>query len=174
MDTEVLGIFQQEVERQCKFALIAADDMWQSVPSHNMDRIWYSAQAFLVAVGNVSKLLWPPKPQFSKRGDELRASLKVPEDSPLQPRKFRNHFEHFDERLDKWAASSARHDFADSNVAMSPATVGFDPRDCLRNLDTEKGAITFQGEEYRISPIVEAMRELSRTASIEVAKLDWG
>lgn len=115
MEAMVLRIFQREVERQCKFAIIAVEDLSQALQIGDMDRIWYSIQAILVAAGNVSKLLWPPKPLLPERGAELRASLSVDDDSPLEPRTFRNHFEHFDERLEQWATSSERRNFADSN-----------------------------------------------------------
>jgi len=57
METRILRIFQREVERQCRFALIAVQDLNQALQTVDMDRIWYSVQAFLVAAGNVSKLL---------------------------------------------------------------------------------------------------------------------
>ena len=57
MDKQVLRIFQREVERQCQFALIAAQDLDSAYRATDMDRLWYSVQSFLVAVGNVSKLL---------------------------------------------------------------------------------------------------------------------
>ena len=102
METAFLRIFQREVERQCKFGLIATNDLVKALQAPDIDRIWYSVQALLSAAGNVSKLLWPFKPLLSERGVELRASLSVGEHSLLRPRTFRNHFEHFDERLEKW------------------------------------------------------------------------
>ena len=64
------------------------------------------------------------------RGDELRAMLGVDEVSPQSSRKFRNHFEHFDERLEAWAAED--HAFLyDCNVG---------PMGMFGNVDT---AISF-------------------------------
>jgi hypothetical protein len=88
----VLRIFQMEVERQCRFSLIALQDLEKALQNCDMDRIWYSVQSFLGAAGNISKILWPPNRDFSARGAELRASLFVSGDSPLEPRTFRNHF----------------------------------------------------------------------------------
>jgi len=174
METMVLRIFQREVERQCKFALIAAQDLSQALQASDMDRIWYSIQAFLVAAGNISKLLWPPKRLLPKRGAELRASLSVGDDSPLEPRTFRNHFEHFDERLEQWATSSERHNFADSNVGPPDMIVGFEPEDYLRNFDPANGAITFRGDEYHLQPVIEAIGELWERALVEAQKPHWG
>jgi len=173
MDTMILRIFQREVERQCKFALIALQDLNHALETTNMDRIWYSVQAFLVAAGDVSKLLWPTNPLLPTRGEELRVSLAVPDSSPLAPRNFRNHFEHFDERLEQWATSSSRHIFVDSNTGPSNMIVGIDPADYLRNLDTTKHAITFRGDVYPLDPIAAAIGDLWQTASVEAAKPHW-
>ena len=145
METMVLRIFQREVERQCKFALIAAQDLNQALKVSDMDSVWYSVQAFLVAAGNISKLLWPPKPLLPERGAELRASLSVSDDSPIEPRTFRNHFKHFDERLEQWATSSERHNFADSNVGLSGMITGTEQGDYLRNFVPRTSPSLFVG-----------------------------
>jgi len=58
MEKIVLRIFQKEVKRQCRFALIAIQDLEQALQVGDLDRLWYSVQAFLIAVANISKLLW--------------------------------------------------------------------------------------------------------------------
>ena len=179
MDDLVMYIFQREVERQCSFALIADRDLREALgitrvtpeaddpfahKKEMMDRIWCSVQALLVAAGNISKLLWPPTPFLPERGIELRTSLSVSEDSPLELRTFRNHFEHFDERLEKWAMSSERRNFFDSNVGPSGMTLveGLDiePGDYLRNFDTTNFAVTFRGDVYHLHPLIGAISDL--------------
>jgi hypothetical protein len=174
MDTMVLRIFQREVERQCKFAIMATQDLNLSLQEPDMDRIWYSVQALLVAVGNVSKLLWPPNPKLTGRGAQLRASLSVSDDSPLAPpRVFRNHFEHFDERLESWATSSERGNFVDSNVGPPGMIAGIDPKDFMRNFDTQNLAVTFRGETYPLQPVADAISELWPKVATEAAKPHW-
>ena len=173
MDKMVLRIFQQEVERQCKFSLLALKDLDQALENRDMDRIWYSVQSFLVAAGNISQILWPPKPLLPERGAELRASLFVSGDSPLEPRTFRNHFEHFDERLEAWATSSKRRNFADSNVGPTGMIAGLEPGDYLRNFDTTLFAITFRGDLYDLRPIADAVRDLWEKALVESKKPHW-
>jgi hypothetical protein len=164
----VLRIFQREVERQCRFALIAIQDLEQALQTIDLDRLWYSVQAFLIAAGNISKLLWPKG--SAKRRAELRASLSVNDDSPLKSRTFRNHFEHFDERLERWATSSKRHIFVDSNVGPPTMIAGIEPGDFLRNFDTENFAVTFRGEIYSLRPLIKAISDLWQKASIEAEK----
>jgi hypothetical protein len=57
MNRQLLQIFHLEVEKQCKFAVMAVQDLKNALHANDMDRIWYSLHAFLTAVGNTSKLL---------------------------------------------------------------------------------------------------------------------
>lgn len=171
METMVLRIFQREVERQCKFALIANQDLNQALKGRDMDRIWYSVQALLVAAGNISKLLWPSREGLlPERGNGLRASISVEDCSPLEPRTFRNHFEHFDERLERWASSSRHRNFADSNVGPPGMIVGLEPGDYLRNFDTDNFAVTFRGDRYLLEPLVNSIHGLWQKAKEEAQK----
>lgn len=105
-----------------------------------------------------------------KRGEALRTSLGVPDSSPLEPRTFRNHFEHFDERLEQWATSLQRKNFADSNVDPAGMIAGLDPGDYLRNFDTKNYAVTFRGDAYLLKPVVDAIRELHAMVLVESRK----
>lgn len=160
-------IFQGEVGRQCKFSLTALNDMNEALKSSNFDRFWYSVQGVLIAVGNISKLLWPPSEKIPNRGRDLRDSLQVKGDSALGPRTFRNHFEHFDERLEDWMTSSERHNLADSNIMGKNGIAGLEVSDFLRNYDTDTKAVTFQGDEYPLQPIANAVSELYK-ATLQV------
>jgi hypothetical protein len=173
MEKMILRIFQREVERQCRFALIAAQDLDLALRTRDMDRIWFSVQGFLLAAGNISKFLWPSTPILPERGDELKASLSVRDDSPLEPRSFRNHFEHFDERLEKWASSSKHRNFVDSNVGPPDMIKGIEPTDFLRNFDTTHFVVTFRGDIYELKPVIDAIQELWQKVKIEADKPHW-
>jgi hypothetical protein len=170
MDETLRSIFMREVERQCKFALLAGQDLAQALQGGEMDRIWYSVQSILVAAGNISKLLWPPGIGHKVRGEDLRKALNVTNGSPLEPRTFRNHFEHFDERLEDWATASQRRNFVDSNVMPPGAIAGIDPADYLRNLDPVGWTLTFRGDSYALRPVIQAVQDLWEIAAFEAAK----
>jgi hypothetical protein len=142
------------------------------------ERLWYSVQAFLVAAGNTSKLLWPAywrgEERIPERGPELRNGLAVEEDSPLAPRTLRNRFEHFDVWLEAWAVSSAPRGFVDSNIGPASMVSGFDPGHCLRNFDTVNFAVTFQGETYQLGPIIEAIQAIHQRAAEKLRERAWG
>jgi hypothetical protein len=132
MDEHIKRVFVIEIERQTKFALTAITDLENALRGRNIDVIWYSVQAFLIAVGNLSKLFWLVERRYADRGRELREAFEVGDDSVLAPRTFRNHFEHFDERLELWAATSPHRNFVDSNVGPPGMVAGIDPNDYLQ------------------------------------------
>jgi hypothetical protein len=160
MDAMLLEIFRSEIERQCKIAVMAFQDLEKALHAYDMDRVWFSIQGFLVAVGMVSKLLWPANSSSSERGLELRKAFAVSNDSRLSPRTFRNHFEHFDERLETWANSSDRHNFLDANLGSLDRIAGIDQVDFLRNFDPASFVLTYQGDSYHLRPVVEAIGDL--------------
>jgi hypothetical protein len=162
MDVYHLRIFQREVARQCDFALMAHNDLVQALnqlervsrgETDNRNRIWnrilYSIHSLLVASVNMSKFQKLER-KFDLRGQQLRCSLKVPQDSSLKSRDFRTHYEHFDERLEELINSSQSHNFIDSN--LGPLPEGAEPVDYPRNFDPVTYTLTFRGESYELMP----------------------
>ena len=169
----VLKIFQMEIERQCKFAIIAIEQIKTGLSNKDSDLVWYAIQNFLVAVGNISKIFWPINQKYGMRGEKLRKSLGIEDNSPIQPRNFRNHFEHFDERLEKWAESSERHNFVDSSILPPNMIAGIDQKDFLRIFNPTTWTLTFRGDEYELKPIIKAICELYPKVSLEARKPWW-
>jgi hypothetical protein len=132
-----------------------------------MDRIWAGAQAFLIAAANVSKLLWGVERDGPKGRPELRASLGVPEDSPLSPPRYmRDHFEHFDKRLQDWG-EEAQSNYVDLNIGPPEQFGAGDPAGVLRNYDPATETITFRDESYELRPIREELARLVQWAESE-------
>jgi hypothetical protein len=178
MDAWLLGVSKKQISRQCRFALLGYDDLDRTIADMDahrceigagMTRIWYSIQGILVAAGNISKLLWPAKSQIPERGSELRKSLSVEEDSPLKARDFRNHFEHFDERLEEFFIEipADNRSYIDDNV--SPGRIaglksGTPQRLVLRHYDQRDQILMFRDEAYHLRPLREAIRDLLNRA----------
>jgi hypothetical protein len=170
MEKTLLRHFQVEVERQCQFAMIALQDMEEASANSDGTLFWYSVQNLLLAVGRISRLLWPPDPLFPDRGAELRESLGVDEDSPLKALTFVEHFEHFDRRLESWQATSEDLRFFDSYTEPLDVLAETAPEDRFRGYHTEKKAILFHGEAYELEPVAQAVEELQRRAEQEMLK----
>ena len=178
MNKHLLRCFQNEIAKQCQCGILAIEDLEEAIwgidtgklsSTYGMSRIWMSVQTFLVAVGNISKLLWPPRPRMANRGTDLRASLDIEESSCLKTRSFRNHFEHFDERLEEFFLSLDPEQFCyiDSNISpggISSFAGNIEDSKVLRHLDSKSWRLLFRGESYELKPLYEEIVELSRKA----------
>jgi hypothetical protein len=170
MEKVLIRHFQVEVERQCRFAMIALEDMEEASANSDGTLFWYSVQNLLVAVGRISRLLWPPDPLFPNRGEELRESLGVGDDSPLKALEFVEHFEHFDRRLETWYVSSEQRRYFDSYTEPLDVLADTVPIDRFRGYDRENEAVLFHGEAYELGPVTRAVEELQARAEAEMQK----
>ena len=181
MKKSFLRIYQSEVAHQCKYALMATQNIKYALERYPRTKdasiVWYSVQSFLIAVGNISKLLWPStsskKRLIPERYAELRKSLSVDKKSPLKYMKFRNYFEHYDEHLDIWVKKSKRHNLIDSFIGDPDKSKGFELGDYHRFFDTTNYVITFRGDKYKLKPIIKAVKDLWQKAVIEIRKNPW-
>jgi hypothetical protein len=129
-------------------------------------RFWYSAQAFLLAVGNISRTLWPSerdhrggRPVSVSRANELRNHLGLAGRSPLTDRAVRNHLEHFDQGFDMWAERE-RKILADGEVG--PTTQVPDLKNRFRDYDPVGETLTFQGQRISLRELNNALDDLAR------------
>jgi hypothetical protein len=136
-----------------------------------LDQFWYSVQSFLVAVANISKILWPSAPcnsslppEVDARRVTLRRLLSIDETSVLKPREFRNHFEHYDFRIEEWAKKTTDFTIVDSNVVPSYIIAGYSKNPRMRNFDPDTFVLTFKNRSYQFLAVVDAVRKLLERA----------
>ncbi|MGB3633117.1 MAG: hypothetical protein WA982_03675 [Rubrobacteraceae bacterium] len=170
MERSLLRQLQREVDRQCRFAILAFEDLNSSHGEDTGLRFWFSIQNLLTALGRISRLLWPPEDSDSERGRELRESLGVLADSPLRSRAFVEYFEQFEERLENWHKTSESKRFFDSYTEPLDVLADTKPGDRFRGFDTEHEAILFHGEMYQLQPIAEAVEDLLDTVERQSQK----
>jgi hypothetical protein len=95
-----------------------------------------------------------------ERGETLRQLLEIRSDHPLQGRTLRDHLEHFDERLDDWAATSERRNIVQDYIGPHGGIGGLPDSDRMRAFDPDSCTLTFRGETYHVQPLVTAIDEL--------------
>jgi hypothetical protein len=179
MDTMALRVFQREVARQCRFALTAAQQLNEALRRRDMELAWFDLQNLLIAIAQVSRLLFPAKPERNRlpeRGKELRQSLGVPDDSPLSEAALsdlRNDFEHFDDRVEQWVTESSRRNLVDDFIGPRSAIGGIDPNDFMRSFDPQTSTAEFWHHSLDLQRVVAAIEELLPKAQIEAAKPHW-
>jgi hypothetical protein len=131
---------------------------------------WIYAQALLTSSASISLIFWPsprgPRDLLEVRQARallLRTKFGVTDSSPLASRELRDHFAHYDERLDAWASDTSRRTFVDGNIGpvrLLPASM-----DCvLRHYDPETDQFIFFGTEYGLGPIMAEVRRIADLA----------
>jgi hypothetical protein len=131
--------------------------------------VWFWIEAFLSVAANISKALWGPGGKKAEEREPLRRSLGVPDSAPLEITDMRNHFEHFDDRLESWWAPSPSHNYFDRNImprSVIKASHLID-EDFFRFLDPVTGDVIFWGDAYNLPAIA---REIHRILSIAAAR----
>ncbi len=148
--------FLIEINFQTKMAEHAFNRLKESANHADQMETWSSIQLILIAAGNVSKILWPGRKANKDRGIQLRRLLKIQDDNPIADRKFRDHFEHYDERLEKW--TEKRRGYFD--FVMNPSMQSFGQQNVSRGYDVDNSTLFFQGETLDLNAVVEALKEI--------------
>lgn len=118
--------------------------------------VWSSIQSILIVTANISKILWPNK-KYNDRGVRLRKMLNISDDNILRDRTFRNHFEHYDERIATQFENGANGVFID--LAMNP-DFSFSSRNTNRGYNTIDKTVVFRGQKFDLDELNTAMLEI--------------
>ncbi len=149
-------IFISEVLLQSKIALRAFERLQATHENFDRLEVWSSIQSILVSVANISKILWPSKNRL--RGKRIRELLKVEGDSILSNRKFRNHFEHYDERIEEWFHKRTTGVYTD--LAMNPSLWGGFGNNAHRGYNSVDNSLVFRGERYDLNKVFSAISDV--------------
>lgn len=131
--------------------------------------IWYAIQNLLIAAGNLSKLLWGAGNAEANR-KPWRDSLGVTDDSVLRDRGLRNHFEHFDEKLEAWYKVSERRNFVGRNIGPQNMIQGLDEAERFHHFDPSTGLVTFWAQSLSLPKIVAEIARILPVARSESMK----
>jgi hypothetical protein len=172
-------LFRYEITMQCKFILLAAEQLEEAQaagdvnptreqwlndpkmrPDHYIPRIWFGVQNTIVAAGNLSKLLWGSGGQAEDDRAILRSQLEVEDDSCLRQTELRNHFEHFDEKVSTWRIEEGGEVFIGRNIGGAA-----EREEWFQHYDPSTGIVTFFGYSTSLPEIVSEARRILPLAS---------
>jgi hypothetical protein len=171
MELMLLRQFEQQVLNQCEFVLMAANEINAALKARHLKRVFFGLQNLLTAAANISKALWGQAGRFALERKDLRDSIGVADDSPLRRVTMRNHFEHFDERLDKWwRESGERHVMIDFCVMPKSAVQIMDPLTWFRVFDPVSANVYFWSEEFNIQELITEVQKILPRLQAEVSK----
>jgi hypothetical protein len=151
-------------------------------PDECIYEAWFALQAILSASANLSKLLWgsdDPRLTQAKREQReaertaLRASLGVPDDSPLKSRTVRNAFEHFDEKLERrFRDPKKRRGYVGRNIGGRSTDEA--AQDRFGHYYPDDAVVAFWDQSVVVSELVEAARNLLPVAESESMRMGGG
>jgi hypothetical protein len=152
-------VFISEIEWQSKIAELAANRLSAIKDNFDQIEVWSSIQSILVAAGNVSKILWPQK-EYEARGKRLRELLKVEDNNMLSDRSLRNHFEHYDERIEKWFKGKSSAVYSDLAIDPLKSMRRNFPANHHRAYDPLTQTLTFRGESFDLAAVLKELKEI--------------
>jgi len=179
-------LFIREIKEQCIMAIIAVEDLNKlaSIKPLDNSRFWYSIHGFLSATANISKLLsfsefsyrkGKPLAPYKERNKTLKKILRcycrVDSKSIIIQRKFRNHYEHYDERLFEWAVNdkSVMMEYRIGTPEMLrsqfnlPKSVSIKPLKCF---DPSTFSLLCYDETLNINEMIEEIEKIKRRTEI--------
>jgi hypothetical protein len=163
MDPKLLETFQYHIGVQCKFMVRAAIDVSYSIQINDVLGIFYGLQNILGAGANISKALWGQRGNRATQRKPLRDSLGVSDLSSLKSTGVRNHFEHFDHRLETWWNDLSHRTFVRMSVGPRSSIQGLEVNDFFRHYDPYTTIFYVCNEEIEIKGLInEAQSILSK------------
>ena len=99
------------------------------------------------------------------RGKQLRELLGIDDNNLLSDRTFRNHFEHYDERIEDWFDNNNSAVYMDSKIDPFEPTPSSLPRFFHRCYNPIHGTLTFRDESIDIFAVLAALEEIRKKCS---------
>ncbi|WFB62118.1 hypothetical protein PZ892_10540 [Sphingobacterium sp. WM] len=165
-----------EIVLQSQIAIRAFDRLNNTVHFNRTDQIdvWGSIQSVLIASGNVSKILWPSYSKYKDRGKQLRDYLKIEKNNILSSRKFRNYFEHFDERVEERFNHTPSGVYIDRQINPSLNKLFNDPEpSCQRGYNTFDNTLIFNGEVLDVKEVIKSLEAILKYIKVNNITLNW-
>ena len=180
MEQSLLRVFQRQIKLQCEFIQISEGKLYEALKSRQSSEciklVFLEIQNILTATANISKCLWGSgkrKDKISLRRVELQKSLVIDKNSSLYDVEMRNHFDHFDDRIDTWWKNSECHNSADLLIGSSDMIRGIAPNDEFRGFDPNTGELRFNGKKFNLYKVLKEVGRIYPIVQNELNKLPW-
>nr|WP_299486142.1 hypothetical protein [uncultured Allomuricauda sp.] len=158
-------IFISEIVLQVKIAEQAEKRLPIDPGNFNHIEVWCSIQSILGAAGNVSKILWPQLKESKERGAQLRELLGIDKNNIIADRKFRNHFEHYDDRIEKWFDIQSTGPYIDLAFNPFKPTPWEIPKFYHRAYNQVDRILTFRNESLDLKEVLKNLHEIKMKCS---------
>jgi hypothetical protein len=182
MEAFVESIYLEELVTQCAWSVSAVQRMNEilQAPGTTPQIFFRQAAALLQHAGLASKILWPPgspvgfkNKRAKARAAHIRKMLAITDGHVLKNRQLRDHFEHYDERLDDWVTNSPNRIFV--NNVIGPRTViggnVVKDHEIIKLYDPMTKCLIFRGEPFDIQSLVSGLIDIQQRAQHRLTQI---
>lgn len=169
MDEHLLRLYLGQVKEECEAAKKAINDLNAALQSKGNVSPFPPAQALVHHAAAVSRIFWPPggkdkqvSQRSHSRGEALRKAIGLTTPHPVQSRTLRDHFEHFDERLDQWAEASRNRNIIKRLIGPRDAIGGdgISDGDIIHHYDPASHIYAFRGEKFDVQALATGLEDI--------------
>ena len=169
MDDFLLCIYLEQAKEECDRSFAAIKELNAAIASKGETDPFGPAQALIHHAAAVSRMFWPPgsrdkhaRQRSQRRGEALRKAIGITKEHPVQNRALRDHFEHFDERLDDWAERSKNRNIVKHLVGPRNAIGGdaISDEDIIHHYDPAEKVYAFRGEKFDVQLLASGLTDI--------------
>ena len=181
MDDFLSKIYLGQAKQECERCFYSINMMNQILEKNTEDDFFQYALDLIHHAAAVSRIFWPPggrnkasTKRAHKRGQSLRDLIQLKNGHPVQNRALRDHFEHFDERLDEWAESSVNRCIV-GKLFGPRSSIGGDSikdSDIINHYDPETKRFGFRGEYFDIQQLVSGLTDIYQKTEAKLEELN--
>jgi hypothetical protein len=181
MDAFLQEIYLGQVKDECEQCFRAIAAMNAIIERGGQGDFFQHALDLVHHAASISRIFWPPggrnknsTKRAHRRGQFLRDLLALSSGHSIQDRTLRDHFEHFDERLDAWAESSRYRNIVQRFIGPRSAFGGnaIEDGDIIHHYDPGTRIFCFRGERFDIQALASGVDDIFKKVMSKLAELE--
>jgi len=181
MDDFLQKIYLGQVKQECEYCFHPIEIMNAIMNKQIEGDFFQPALDLIHHAAAVSRIFWPPRgknkqstKRAHRRGQFLRDLLDLPSGHPVQDRTLRDHFEHFDERLDGWAENSKNRNIVQRFIGPRTAIGGdaIQDSDIIHHYDPQTKIFGFRGEKFDIQALATGLDGIYKKTTQKLDELE--
>lgn len=181
MDEFLERVYLEQAKQECTACFAALTAFNLAIQTKTNEDPFIHAMAFVHRAASASRILWPPGgfnkksvERSKRRGDHLRSSLNIEDTHPIKSRRLRDHFEHFDERLDEWAEKSKHRNMVTRFIGPRSAIggTGIEESDVIIQYDPSSKIFSFRGQDFDIQALATGISDLNQRIDERLAAIN--
>lgn len=170
MDYYLEKIYLEQAQQEFNACYAAIESFNLAIRENTNDDPFTHAMTFVHRAAAASRIFWPPKginksstERSQNRGKHLQNALTINKDHPIFSRTLRDHFEHFDERLDAWAEESKNRNIIHRLVGPRSAIGGdgIADGDIILHFDPDTKVFAFRGQKFNLQELAHGIDDLN-------------